>query len=96
MTKSFLKKQHFVQHQETHSEVRSFKCSICPEGRYFKTKYYLNQHMLYHYAPKFACSHCEYNTYRKNNLDRHLKTHKKINIFLISRYKLNTIFFKYA
>ena len=35
--KKFSRKNHLVQHQATHSEVRSFKCSICPEGRYLKT-----------------------------------------------------------
>ena len=73
--KKFAHKCALVQHQATHSEVRSFKCSICPKDRYFKTKHYLNQHMVFHYKPKFACSHCDYKSHRKNNLDRHLKTH---------------------
>ena len=73
--RKFALKSDLVQHQATHSEVRSFKCSICPEGRYFKTKHQLANHMIYHYEPKFACSHCEYKTHTKYNLDRHLKTH---------------------
>ena len=41
-----------VRHRATHSEIKSYKCSICPEGRFFKTKGGLNNHMLYHYEPK--------------------------------------------
>ena len=74
--KKFALKGQLVQHQATHSEVRSFKCSICPEGRYFKTKDGLTNHMVYHYEPKFGCSHCEYKTHTKCNLNRHLKTHE--------------------
>ena len=74
--KKFAYKCALVQHQATHSDVRSVKCSICPEGRYFKTKHQLANHMIYHYEPKFACSHCDYKTHTKYNLDRHLKTHK--------------------
>ena len=75
--KKFARKSTLVQHQATHSEVRSFKCSICPEGRYFKTKHDLNQHMVFHYEPKFACSHCSYKTHKKWSLKVHEKTHDK-------------------
>ena len=37
--RKFVQKSHLVQHQATQSDVRSFKCSICPEGRYFKTSF---------------------------------------------------------
>ena len=73
--KKFARKYTLDQHQATHSEVRSFKCSICPEGRYFITKDGLNHHMVFHYEPKFACSHCEYKTYTKSSLKKHEKTH---------------------
>ena len=75
--KKFAQKGQLVRHQATHSDVRSFKCSICPEGRYFKTKHDLNQHMVFHYEPKFACSHCEYKAHTKQSLNQHVKTHKK-------------------
>ena len=35
--------------------------------------------MVFHYEPKFACSHCEHKTHRKFDLDKHLKTHGKKN-----------------
>ena len=73
--KKFAYKFTLVRHQATHSEVRNFKCSICPEGRFFKTKHQLNQHMVFHYEPKFACSHCDYKTHTKCNLNQHVKTH---------------------
>ena len=75
--KKFAQKTHLVQHQATHSGVRSFKCSICQEGRYFKTKLGLNQHMVFHYEPKFACSHCDYKTYTTSDLKKHEKLHDK-------------------
>ena len=75
--KVFLQKSNLVRHQATHSEIRSFKCSICPEGRFFKTKNQLTNHMVFHYEPKFACSHCDYRAHKKCDLDRHSKTHEK-------------------
>ena len=54
--KKFSVKFNLVQPQATHSDVRNFKCSICPEGRFFKTKYHSSNHMIYHYEPKFSCS----------------------------------------
>ena len=55
---NLLKKQ-LVRHQATHSEIRSSKCFIYPEGRFFKTKDGLNNHMVFNNEPKFACSHCD-------------------------------------
>ena len=78
--KKFAVKSSFVRHQATHSEVRSFKCSVCPEGRFFKTKDGLNNHMVYHYEPKFVCNSCEYKTHTKANLVRHEEIHTKKNI----------------
>ena len=75
--KKFAEKSNLVQHQAIHSEIRSFKCSICPEGRFFKTKHNLNQHLVYHYEPKFACSHCDYKTHTISALKVHEKTHEK-------------------
>ena len=51
--KKFARKFPLATHQATHSDVKNFKCSICPEGRFFKTKSQLNNHMVFHYAPKF-------------------------------------------
>ena len=75
--KKFLQKSYLVQHQATHSVIRSFKCTICPEGRFFKTKAGLTNHMVYHYEPKFACSRCDYKAHKKYSLDKHLKAHEK-------------------
>ena len=75
--RKFARKYILIQHQATHSNNRSFKCSVCSQGRYFKTKVGLSNHMVYHYEPKFACSHCDYKTHRKCTLDIHLKTHEE-------------------
>ena len=71
----FAQKSNLVRHLATHSNVRNFKCSICPEGRSFKTKKHLNQHMVFHYEPKFSCGHCDYKAHTKSNLSQHEKFH---------------------
>ena len=73
--KKFARKSYLVQHQATHSEIKSFKCSICPQGKFFKTKVGLNNHMVYHYEPKFCCIYCNYRAHTKGNLNKHEKTH---------------------
>ena len=73
----FTQKHHLVQHQATHSEIKSFKSSICPEGRFFKTKSQLTNHMVYHYEPKFSCSHCGHKSYTSGDLKRHEQIHVK-------------------
>ena len=75
--RKFAEKRSLVRHQATHSEIRSFKCSICPEGRFFKTKKELNQHMVFHYEPKFSCSFCDHKSYTTDSLKTHEKTHFK-------------------
>ena len=74
--KKFSQKINLVRHQATHSDVRSFKCSICPEGRSFRTLIELKRHMVYHYEPKFICSHCDYKV-TKNLICHYIKTHLK-------------------
>ena len=73
--RQFTLKGNLVQHQATHIEIRAFKCSICSEGRFFKTKRELNQHMVFHYEPKFSCSYCDYKCHTSSNLNRHEKIH---------------------
>ena len=73
--KQFARKFDLIRHQATHSEIKSFKCVICPEGRLFKTKNQLSNHMVYHYEPKFSCSHCDHSSYRKCDLEKHEQTH---------------------
>ena len=75
--RKFVQKVQLLNHQTTHNEIKTFKCSICPEGRCFKTKSQLSHHMVYHYEPKFSCSHCDFKTHTKSNLNRHEKTHNK-------------------
>ena len=73
----FTQKGTLVLHQATHSEIKAFKCSICPEGKFFKTKSQLSNHMVYHFEPKFSCSHCDYKTHTMSNLKKHKKIHDK-------------------
>ena len=64
---------HLVQHQAIHSEIKPFKCSIYSDGRIFKTKHQLSDHMIFHYELKFSCSHFDYKTHTKCNLNIHEK-----------------------
>ena len=82
--RKFALKCNLIQHQATHSEVKSFKCSICPEGRFFKTKVGLNNHMVYHFEPKFACKICDRKFAQKNDLFRHQATHSDFKPFKCS------------
>ena len=58
--KRFSYQASLVKHQATHRDDRRFRCSICPEGRYFKTKFSLNQHMVFHYELKFSFNYCNH------------------------------------
>ena len=78
--KKFTQKCALGQHQAIHSDVRNVKCGICPDGRFFKTKHELRLHMVYHYEPKFSCSHCGHKSYTTSDLKRHEKTHVKKNV----------------
>ena len=75
--RKFAVKFQLVWYQAIHSDFRNFKCSICTEGRYFRTKDGLNNHMVYHYEPKFSCTYCDYKSYTKSDLAKHEKTHLK-------------------
>ena len=75
--KKFVQKGNLVKHQAIHSDVRSFKCTICPNERLFKTKCRLNNHMVYHFEPKFACNFCGRKFHTTSNLKTHEKTHLK-------------------
>ena len=73
----FSHKGSLVKHQAIHSNVRSFKYSICLEGKYFKTKDCYGKQIIFDYKSKFACSHCYYKCHRKYSLNVHQKTHEK-------------------
>ena len=76
-----------VQHQLTHRGDTPFKCSICPEGKYFETKLSLNQHMVFHYEPKFSCNYCNHKCYTKGNL-KSIKEEFTVNFELVMKKKL--------
>ena len=71
----FTTHQLLQRHQATHSDERKFKCNICPDERYFKTKNALVKHKLFHYEPKFTCAHCNKKFYTSSNLNEHMKYH---------------------
>ena len=75
--RKFAVKFSVIHDKATNSEIKSFKCSICPEGRFFKTKSQLNQHMVFHYEPTFSRSHFASKSYTKSNMKKHEKSHDK-------------------
>ena len=72
--KRFSQKTTLQNHQATHKGERKFKCDICPDERYFKTKSQLSIHMKYHYEPSYQCEVCQKSFHSKTNLDRHIRT----------------------
>ena len=75
--KRFARKDHLDRHEATHSDVKPFKCPICPDDRSFKTKDGFNNHLRYHYRPKFSCDYCDHKSHSRSGLNRHVKTHFK-------------------
>ena len=76
LIENFLEKASLVRPQATHSEIKPFKCTICPEGPFFKTKSQLSHHMVFHFKPKFSCSDCDHKS-KKFETKHSLKQHKK-------------------
>ena len=73
--KRFAFKSNLKRHQIVHSDERKFKCEICQDERYFKTKQHLRDHMKFHYEPYYQCEVCQKSFYSKTNLNTHMRTH---------------------
>ena len=71
----FARKHHLKNHQATHSDERKFKCEICPDERYFKTKKQLSAHMKFHCEPSHQCEVCRKSFHCKSTLNRHMRIH---------------------
>ena len=70
--KRFSTKHNLNEHQETHSDVRKFKCNICPDDRYFRTAHALSHHLLFHNEPKVCCPKCGRKFYGLTSMNQHL------------------------
>ena len=92
--KKFAHKANLQNHETTHSDERKFKCEICQDERYFKTKQDLNNHMKFHYEPSYQCQVCQKSFHCKKDLNRHMRTHTGENPYLCStcdkRFAQNT------
>ena len=73
--KGFAQNSMLRRHQVAHSEERKFKCVICPEGRLFKTKSQLSNHMIYHFEPQHKCKQCGKKFHQTSDLTKHMKYH---------------------
>ena len=47
----FTQKAHLKAHETTTSDERKYRCDICVEGRFFKTKGQLSTHLKLHFEP---------------------------------------------
>ena len=72
--KQFADKSSLKYHQATYNEERKHKCPICHEGRFFKTKGYLSNHMKLHFEPTHECKQCAKNFHQLSGLHSHMKT----------------------
>ena len=73
--KKFSRKYDLNEHQAAHIDERKFKCEICTDDRYFKTKSQLRRHMKFHYEPSHQCEICQKYFYFKQALNIHMRTH---------------------
>lgn len=72
----FASKQLLEDHRKvTHSNCEdSWVCEIC--GKVFVYRGSLTAHIRSHLPPQFACDQCEYKTWNKYDLVKHLRIHK--------------------
>ena len=72
--KRFFSKPNLNAHQAmcTNSDVSEFKCNICRDDRYFRTKDALSLHLLFHNEPKFHCPKCGNKFYSSTSMNQHL------------------------
>ena len=62
-------------HQAVHSEERKYKCTICTEGRFFKTKAVFLNHKKYHFEAEHDCKQGERKFHQSSGLNIYIKTH---------------------
>jgi len=91
--KNYSTKYTLLRHvKNVHENLGSYKCAVCKVQ--FNAKSYLNAHQRVHMEnrPKpFKCHKCDFATYTKSNIKKHIKTHDRI----IERCdKCNTILYK--
>ena len=73
--KRFAHKQTLQKHQAAHSVKRKFKCKICSDDRYFKTKDHFSRHIKFHYELSNQCEVCLKSFHCKSTLGRHMRIH---------------------
>jgi len=58
-----------------HTEVRNFKCRLCPKA--FKQKGDLRAHIKRHQIKPFQCEECEFITSSEEGFSKHIKLHSR-------------------
>ncbi|CAG9825096.1 unnamed protein product [Phaedon cochleariae] len=75
-------RKHIILNHKSLSEVKSYKCSLCPNPKRFKANRNLQQHIHFVHADpaarkKFSCGNCKFETNKKSTMKCHMITHSE-------------------
>ncbi|XP_072943298.1 uncharacterized protein [Epargyreus clarus] len=59
--------------KQFHNEPQIWMCEVCGKTFSYRTSHH--SHMRSHYAPQFACEHCDYKSTAKHDLAKHVMIH---------------------
>lgn len=65
--------------RETHKVSQNWVCEIC--GKIFTHRASHYRHIKSHQPPRFACDHCDYKTWHKYDLAKHIRIHTGLKMY---------------
>lgn len=74
--KSFTQASSLSAHRKTHSNTKSYTCSIC--GKQFKHTFSLKKHLLVHESGNYSCDICHKTLKTKQSLQNHIYRHYNV------------------